>query len=100
MTSTATPTSPPASNGQPRRRSVTANAIAIAPGFVVSDMTRTSARRLGVDFEEFRRDAERSIPVGRVGVPEDIAYAASFLVGPGAGFVSGQALYVAGGPVH
>ncbi|MGW6513249.1 SDR family oxidoreductase, partial [Streptomyces niveus] len=37
--------------------------------------------------------------VGRVGVPQDIAYAASFLVGPEAGFVSGQVLYVAGGPV-
>ncbi|MFF5088137.1 SDR family NAD(P)-dependent oxidoreductase [Streptomyces niveus] len=79
------------------RHGVTANAI--APGFVVSDMTRASARRLGVDFEEFRRDAERAIPVGRVGVPEDIAYAVSFLVGPEAGFVSGQVLYVAGGPV-
>ncbi|WFB05933.1 SDR family oxidoreductase [Streptomyces sp. LX-29] len=76
---------------------VTANAI--APGFVVSDMTRASARRLGLDFEEFRRRAERSIPVGRVGQPEDIAHAASFLISPEAGFVSGQVLYVAGGPV-
>ncbi|WP_405801319.1 SDR family NAD(P)-dependent oxidoreductase [Streptomyces sp. NBC_01506] len=79
------------------RHGVTANAI--APGFIVSDMTRTSARRLGVDFEEFRRDAERSIAVGRVGVPQDVAHAASFLVSPDAGFVSGQVLYVAGGPV-
>ncbi|WP_242909741.1 SDR family NAD(P)-dependent oxidoreductase [Actinomadura terrae] len=76
---------------------VTANAI--APGFVVSDMTRASARRLGLSFEEFRYRAEQSIPVGRVGLPDDIAHTASFLVSPGAGFVSGQVIYVAGGPV-
>ncbi|WP_346178935.1 SDR family NAD(P)-dependent oxidoreductase [Streptomyces cuspidosporus] len=76
---------------------VTANAI--APGFVVSDMTRASARRLGLSFEEFRHRAEQSIPVGRVGLPDDIAHTASFLVSPGAGFVSGQVIYVAGGPV-
>jgi 3-oxoacyl-[acyl-carrier protein] reductase len=76
---------------------ITANAI--APGFVVSDMTRASARRLGRDFEEFRRSAAKSIPVGRVGEPKDIAHTASFLVSPEAGFVSGQVIYVAGGPV-
>ncbi|MEV7090742.1 SDR family NAD(P)-dependent oxidoreductase [Streptomyces sp. NPDC093085] len=76
---------------------VTVNAI--APGFVVSDMTRASARRLGLSFEEFRHRAEQSIPVARVGLPDDIAHTASFLVSPGAGFVSGQVVYVAGGPV-
>jgi 3-oxoacyl-[acyl-carrier protein] reductase len=79
------------------RHGVTANAI--APGFVVSDMTRATARRLGRDFEEHQRIAAQSIPVGRVGQPEDIAHAASFLVSPEAGFVSGQVIYVAGGPV-
>ncbi|MGI5353341.1 SDR family NAD(P)-dependent oxidoreductase [Streptomyces sp. CA-250714] len=76
---------------------VTANAI--APGFVVSDMTRASARRLGLTFEEFQRRAAESAPVGRVGTPEDIAHTASFLASPAAGFVSGQVIYVAGGPV-
>ncbi|WP_433419821.1 SDR family NAD(P)-dependent oxidoreductase [Microtetraspora malaysiensis] len=79
------------------RHGVTANAI--APGFIVSDMTRASARRLGLEFEEFQRRAAESIPVGRVGRPEDVAHAASYLVSPAAGFVSGQVLYVAGGPV-
>ncbi|MFD1932442.1 MULTISPECIES: SDR family NAD(P)-dependent oxidoreductase [Nonomuraea] len=79
------------------RHGVTANAI--APGFVVSDMTRASARRLGRDFEEYQRSAAQSIPVGRVGRPEDIAHTASYLVSPEAGFVSGQVIYVAGGPV-
>ncbi|GAA3704027.1 3-oxoacyl-ACP reductase FabG [Nonomuraea antimicrobica] len=79
------------------RYGVTANAI--APGFVVSDMTRASAQRLGLEFEEFQRKAAESIPVGRVGQPEDIAHTASYLVSPEAGFVSGQVIYVAGGPV-
>ncbi|WP_433222476.1 SDR family NAD(P)-dependent oxidoreductase [Microtetraspora malaysiensis] len=79
------------------RHGATANAI--APGFIVSDMTRASARRLGLEFEEFQRRAAESIPVGRVGQPEDVAHAASYLVSPAAGFVSGQVLYVAGGPV-
>ena len=76
---------------------VTVNAI--APGFIVSDMTAATARRLGRDFQEHQRIAAESIPVGRVGRPEDIAHTASFLVSPDAGFVSGQVVYVAGGPV-
>lgn len=76
---------------------VTSNAI--APGFVVSDMTRTTARRLVRDFDEHQRIAAQSIPVGRVGQPEDVAHAAAFLASPAAGYVSGQVLYVAGGPV-
>jgi NAD(P)-dependent dehydrogenase (short-subunit alcohol dehydrogenase family) len=79
------------------RHGITANAI--APGFVVSDMTRASARRLGHDFAEYQRIAAQSIPVGRVGQPDDIAHTASYLVSPEAGFVSGQVIYVAGGPV-
>jgi 3-oxoacyl-[acyl-carrier protein] reductase len=75
---------------------VTVNAI--APGFIVSDMTAATARRLGRDFGEHQRIAAESIPVGRVGQPEDIAHAASFFASPDAGFVSGQVLYVAGGP--
>ncbi|MEV4542789.1 SDR family oxidoreductase [Micromonospora echinaurantiaca] len=79
------------------RHGVTANAI--GPGFVVSDMTRVAAQRRGRTFEEHQRIVAQTIPVGRVGQPEDIAHAASFLVSPAAGFVSGQVIYVAGGPV-
>jgi len=78
------------------RFGVTANAI--APGFVASDMTRASAERMGVSFEEFEKGAAAQIPVGRIGQPEDIAHTASFLASEGAGFVSGQVIYVAGGP--
>ena len=76
---------------------VTANAI--APGFIVTDMTAATAARLGVSFEDFQTGAASQIPVQRVGKPEDIANAVSFFVSDAAGFVSGQVLYVAGGPV-
>jgi 3-oxoacyl-[acyl-carrier protein] reductase len=78
------------------RYGVTANAI--APGFIVTDMTRATAERIGVGFDEFVAHAEKEIPVGRAGLPADIAAAASFFCSEEAGFVSGQVLYVAGGP--
>jgi 3-oxoacyl-[acyl-carrier protein] reductase len=75
---------------------ITVNAI--APGFIQTDMTAATAQRLGVEFDEFIAAAARQTPVGRVGQPEDIADAVSFLVSSKASFVSGQVLYVAGGP--
>lgn len=75
---------------------VTANAI--APGFIVSDMTAATAERLGVPFEDFKAGIAAQTPVGRIGYPDDIAHATSFFVSEGAGFVSGQVIYVAGGP--
>ena len=77
------------------RFNVTANAI--APGFIQTDMTAATAERIGVAFDEFISMAASQIPVGRVGHPEDIADTVSFLVSEGAGFVSGQVIYVAGG---
>jgi len=76
---------------------VTANAI--APGFIVTDMTAATAARVGMDFGAFQQAAASRIPVGRVGQPDDIAHVVSFLAGDGAGFVSGQVIYVAGGPL-
>ena len=78
------------------RYNVTANAI--APGFIVTDMTAATAARMGVDFELMQSEAAKQIQVRRVGRPEDIANTASFLCSEGAGFVSGQVIYVAGGP--
>ncbi|MGW3967002.1 3-oxoacyl-ACP reductase FabG [Amycolatopsis sp. NPDC005003] len=75
---------------------VTANAI--APGFIATDMTAATAERLGMGFEDFKAAAASQIPVQRVGTPEDIAHLTSYLVSEGAGFVSGQVIYVAGGP--
>src|SRR5580700_10818433 len=76
---------------------VTANAV--APGFIATDMTATTAARVGMGFEEFQAAAASQIPVHRVGQPEDIALVISFLVSEGAVFVSGQVIYVAGGPL-
>ena len=76
---------------------VTANAI--APGFIQSDMTAATAARIGVSFEDFLANAAAQTPVGRVGQPEDIAATASFLLSAEASFVSGQVIYVAGGPM-
>jgi 3-oxoacyl-[acyl-carrier protein] reductase len=78
------------------RFGVTANAI--APGFIVTDMTAATAERVGMDFEQFQKAAAAEIPVQRVGRPDDIAATVSFLVSEEAGFVSGQVIYVAGGP--
>lgn len=75
---------------------ITANAI--APGFIQTDMTAATAERIGVPFEDFIKFNAEQIPVQRVGQPEDIAHTASFLASEGAGFVSGQIIYVAGGP--
>ena len=78
------------------RYNVTANAI--APGFIETEMTARTAERLGVPFEDFKTMAASAIPVGRVGQPDDIAAVASFFCREDAGFVSGQVVYVAGGP--
>ena len=75
---------------------VTANAI--APGFIETEMTASTAARVGVPFEEFKAAAAAQIPVARTGRPEDIAHTVSFFASEGAGFVSGQVIYVAGGP--
>ena len=61
-------------------------------------MTRATAERLGVGLEQFVADATREVPVGRGGTPEDIAQAVAFFVDLRSGYVSGQILYVAGGP--
>ena len=74
---------------------VTVNAV--APGFIETEMTAATAERMGIPFEEFKKSAAAEIPVARTGVPEDVAHAVSFFASEGAGFVSGQVLYVAGG---
>jgi 3-oxoacyl-[acyl-carrier protein] reductase len=78
------------------RFGITANAI--APGVIETDMLRRTAERLGVSFEDFLAGAAQDIPVGRVGQPADVAAVAGFLCSEAAGFVSGQVIYVAGGP--
>src|SRR5690606_11906221 len=73
------------------------NVNAIAPGFIVTDMTDDTARGVGVDPEERRRVAAEANPLRRVGYPEDIAAAAASLCSAEASFITGQVLYVDGG---
>ncbi|WP_347057440.1 3-oxoacyl-ACP reductase FabG [Blastococcus sp. HT6-30] len=75
---------------------VTANCI--APGFIATDMTKATAERIGEEWEPYVAKRAAAIPVARAGQPEDIAHTVSFFVSEGAGFVSGQVIYVAGGP--
>ncbi|AFR09601.1 SDR family oxidoreductase [Nocardiopsis alba] len=76
---------------------VTCNAV--APGFVETAMTRSTAERIGIAYDDMKAFKEAEIPVRRVGYPEDIANAVAFFTGEDAGYVSGQVLYVAGGPL-
>jgi len=75
---------------------VTVNAV--APGFIVTDMTASVAARVGVDFEAMQAADAANNPVRRVGQPEDVAHAVSFFVSDAASFVTGQVLYVAWRP--
>ncbi len=75
---------------------VTANCI--APGYIQTEMLVQTAARLGITYEEFAERTVSSIPVGRMGKAEDIAAAVAFFAGEDAGFITGQILYVSGGP--
>jgi 3-oxoacyl-[acyl-carrier protein] reductase len=74
------------------------NVNAVAPGFIETRMTQQTAQRLGADWEQFKKDAAARTPLRRTGKPEDVANVITFLVSDEASFVSGQTIYVAGGP--
>lgn len=78
------------------RHGITVNAV--APGFIATAMTEAVAARMGMSFDAMKAEALQSIVVGRVGEPEDVANAVGFFASAGAGFVTGQVLYVAGAP--
>jgi 3-oxoacyl-[acyl-carrier protein] reductase len=77
---------------------ITVNAI--APGFIETEMTAATAERMGMSFDDFKSMAVQQIPVARVGQPEDIAAMVSFFAREESSFVSGQVIYVAGGPTN
>jgi 3-oxoacyl-[acyl-carrier protein] reductase len=69
-------------------RGITVNTV--APGFIDTDMTRTLS-------EEQRAALASRIPMERLGLPEDVAAAVTFLVSPAAGYITGETLHVNGG---
>ncbi|HEX4716346.1 MAG TPA: SDR family oxidoreductase, partial [Ktedonobacteraceae bacterium] len=75
---------------------ITANAV--APGFIDTEMTRATARRQGHDPDQVIEMASKAIPVRRVGQPRDVANVINFLASEESGYVTGQIIYVAGGP--
>lgn len=74
------------------------NVNCVAPGFIATAMTRQTAERMGVDFDGFMEAAAAQTPLQRVGQPEDVASTIAFLCSEDASYVSGQIIYVRGGP--
>jgi 3-oxoacyl-[acyl-carrier protein] reductase len=74
------------------------NVNCVAPGFIVTRMTEAIAERTGLDFEQVKAAAAEQTPLRRVGEPGEIASVIAFLCSEDASFVSGQVIYVRGGP--
>jgi len=74
------------------------NVNCIAPEYIDTEMTRNVARKEGMYIDDFRKFATARIPLRRMGTPEDVANVALFLVSDESSFISGQVLYVRGGP--
>ncbi len=69
-------------------RNITCNAV--APGFIETAMTTGFS-------DEFKQNAVKLIPVGRVGIAEDVASAVVFLASEEASYITGHVLNVNGG---
>jgi 3-oxoacyl-[acyl-carrier protein] reductase len=74
------------------------NVNAVAPGFIETRMTRAVAERTGIDYEQLKKEAAELTPLRRTGQPEDVAAVIAFLCSDDAGYVSGQTLFIRGGP--
>jgi len=74
------------------------NVNCVAPGFIATAMTEQTAQRMGVSFEQFVEAVAAQTPLRRVGQPEDVAGTIAYLCSEDAAYVSGQVIYVAGGP--
>jgi 3-oxoacyl-[acyl-carrier protein] reductase len=74
------------------------NVNAIAPGWIETEMTKEAAERVGMSMEEMKERFAKNIPLRRFGRVEDIANVVAFLVSDDASYISGETIYVAGGP--
>jgi 3-oxoacyl-[acyl-carrier protein] reductase len=78
------------------RFNITVNAV--APGWIETDMTKEAAERAGITMEDMKERFAKNIPLRRFGKPEDVANVVAFLVSDEASYISGETIYVAGGP--
>ncbi len=74
------------------------NVNAIAPGHIETAMTKATAERMGVDYAEMQKRTIERQPIKRVGKPEDVANLAAFLVSDESSYITGQTIYLTGGP--
>jgi len=73
----------------------------VLPGFTdtarLQELFEHGAKKKGISAQKVKEDAIKGIPAGRLGSPQEIAYAAAFLASPSASYVSGISLVVDGG---
>jgi 3-oxoacyl-[acyl-carrier protein] reductase len=74
------------------------NVNAVAPGWIETEMTKEAAERVGMTMEEMKDRFAKNIPLKRFGRVDDIANVVAFLVSDDASYISGETIYVAGGP--
>ena len=74
------------------------NVNAVAPGWIETEMTREAAERVGMTMEDMKTQFAKNIPLRRFGRVDDIANVVAFLVSDDASYISGETIYVAGGP--
>ncbi len=74
------------------------NVNCVAPDFVDTMMTRELAKRKGLYLSDVEKFTIAQVPLRRMGTPDDVANVVLFLVSDEASFVSGQVIYVKGGP--
>ena len=73
------------------------NVNAVQPGFIATDMTRATAERQGLNFDDIVKAASQKIPMRRVGQPEDVANVVAFLASDEASYIAGSVIPVGGG---
>jgi NAD(P)-dependent dehydrogenase (short-subunit alcohol dehydrogenase family) len=80
-------------------RRITANVI--CPGWVETEMAaqgmQNGANAMGLTYEQFREQALRAVPIGRIIQPEEVASLVTFLVSPAAAAITGQTYNICGG---